>query len=119
MVRRVEAEVVTEPRESSDIPGARVALASVAHSCAVRWHHDLAHQISKIVDEMMFRGYTPIKHAPVKRPSLNPALASRIRTMKLLHPEMSQDEIGAALGCAEGRVSEALAGHDYSPKRKR
>jgi hypothetical protein len=54
-----------------------------------------------------------------KRQSLNPLLAERIRRFAAAHPEMSQDEIGRVFNVAGGRVSEALAGHDWSPGREK
>jgi hypothetical protein len=106
-------------RKSSDIQLAREVVLRVARWLREEGEDFPAGVLEWTEREHMWRGFTG-RQTRDKRNSLNPALAAEIRAYAALHPEMSQDEIGRVFDVAGGRVSEALAGHDWSPgKRKR
>lgn len=106
----------TPPRQSSDIPQARARLREVAHGL-IPIHPGYAAEIIRIINNLMWRHCTPIPVARAKRPALTPHMAAQIRVVKANNPDMLQDEIGRLFNVPGGRVSEALAGHDRTPRR--
>lgn len=105
-------------RRSSDIEQARVIILRVADYLDVDGLALEAGTLRDTVTRYMWRGFTG-RVTRTKRFSLTPPLAAEIRAFAVTHPDWSQDEIGRHFNVAGGRVSEALAGHDWSPGRKR
>jgi hypothetical protein len=106
-----------KPRPSSDIPAARAQLLAIANDLALNNAGQCAGKIRRIVRELMTRRHTDTPRARAQRQKLTPELAKNIRDLKTIRPDLSQDQIGQYFNCGGGRVSEALAGHDYSPRR--
>ena len=103
---------------ASDIPKARDLLLALADQLDGGGLTFEAGVIRDVVDNYMRRSFVGRFTSP-RRHSLNPLRAARIRAYAAAHPEASQDEIGRLFNVAGGRVSEALAGHDWSPGRTR
>jgi hypothetical protein len=103
---------------ASDIPLARDALLVLADWLDEDGNDFEAGVLRLIVSGHMHRSFIG-RFTPPKRTSLNPVLANQIRLFARDHPDWSQDEIGRVFNVAGGRVSEALAGHDWSPGRAR
>jgi hypothetical protein len=101
---------------ASDIPHARNVLLALADDLDDAGLTFEAGVIRNVVDTYMRRSFIG-RFTPVKRGSLNPGRAARIRDYARQHPDASQDEIGRVFNVAGGRVSEALAGHNWSPNR--
>ena len=109
----------TAIRKSSDIETAREYLLWVADRLEDKaGEHAFANFIRVLVSQFMIRGNSGRK-APTTRGSLTPVLAPEICAFAAAHPEMNQDEIGRHFNVAGGRVSEALAGHVWSPGKQR
>jgi hypothetical protein len=101
---------------SSDVPRARDILLDLADFLDEDGNGFEARLIRMIVSRFMARHFVG-RFTDAKRGSLNPFLAQAIRLHADANPTMSQDEIGRVFNVAGGRVSEALAGHHWSPGR--
>jgi hypothetical protein len=101
---------------SSDVPHARDMLLDLADYLDFNGNGFEAGFIRKKIVPTMKRDYVG-RFTEAKRNSLTPFNAEPIRLFAAANPTMSQDEIGRVFNVAGGRVSEALAGHNWSPGR--